>query len=110
MQVSIVGYSSIVSRKVIPALMKFRNINKINIFTRRAEILSEKINDNDKINFIDLNELENLLKQKKSLVSIMHANNETGVLQPIKEIGKLCKKYKSIFIKKRFVTSCYRYY
>ena len=46
---------------------------------------------------VDLNELENLLKQKKSLVSIMHANNETGVLQPIKEIGKLCKKYKSIF-------------
>ena len=46
---------------------------------------------------VDLNELENLLKQKKSLVSIMHANNETGVLQPIKEIGKLCKKYNSIF-------------
>ena len=46
---------------------------------------------------IDLNELENLLKQKKSLVSIMHANNETGVLQPINEIGKLCKKYNSIF-------------
>ena len=46
---------------------------------------------------VDLKELENLLKQKKSLVSIMHANNETGVLQPIKEIGKLCKKYNSIF-------------
>ena len=46
---------------------------------------------------VDLNELENLLIQKKSLVSIMHANNETGVLQPIKEIGKLCKKYNSIF-------------
>ena len=46
---------------------------------------------------VDLNELENLLKQKKSLVSIMHANNETGVLQPIKEIGKLCKQYNSIF-------------
>ena len=46
---------------------------------------------------VNLNELEDLLKQKKSLVSIMHANNETGVLQPIKEIGKLCKKYNSIF-------------
>jgi len=46
---------------------------------------------------INLDELENLLRQKKALVSIMHANNEIGVLQPIKEIGELCKKYNSIF-------------
>ena len=46
---------------------------------------------------IKLSELENLLKEKKALVSIMHANNEIGVLQPIKEIGELCKKYNSIF-------------
>ena len=46
---------------------------------------------------IKLSELENLLKEKQALVSIMHANNEIGVLQPIKEIGELCKKYNSIF-------------
>jgi cysteine desulfurase len=46
---------------------------------------------------IKLSDLENLLKEKPALVSIMHANNEIGVLQPIKEIGKLCKKYNSIF-------------
>ena len=51
----------------------------------------------DEDGLIDLNELEKLLKQKKSLVSIMHANNEIGVLHPIREIGELCKKYKSIF-------------
>ena len=53
--------------------------------------------DVDVDGIINLEELENLLKQKKSLVSIMQANNETGVLQPIKEIGELCKKYNSIF-------------
>ena len=46
---------------------------------------------------IKLSDLENLLKEKQALVSIMHANNEIGVLQPIKEIGELCKKYNSIF-------------
>lgn len=29
---------------------------------------------------------------KTVLVSIMHANNETGVIQPIREIGKLCRQ------------------
>ena len=42
---------------------------------------------------INLDELENLLKKRKSLVSVMSANNEIGVLQPIKEIGDICKKY-----------------
>jgi len=53
--------------------------------------------DVDEDGLINLEELENLLKQKKALVSIMHANNEIGVLQPIKEIGELCKKHDSIF-------------
>ena len=61
--------------------------------------------DGFKVTYLDVNEegiiklsdLENLLKEKLALVSIMHANNEIGVLQPIKEIGKLCKKYNSIF-------------
>ena len=53
--------------------------------------------DVDEDGIIILSDLENLLKEKKSLVSIMHANNEIGVLQPIKEIGELCKKYNSTF-------------
>ena len=61
--------------------------------------------DGFKVTYLDVNEdgiiklsdLENLLKEKKALVSIMHANNEIGVLQPIKNIGELCKKYNSIF-------------
>ena len=53
--------------------------------------------DVDEDGIINLSDLENLLKEKKALVSIMHANNEIGVLQPIKEIGELCKKYNSIF-------------
>jgi len=46
---------------------------------------------------INLEKLEKLLKEKKSLVSIMSANNEIGVKQEIKKIGELCKKYNSVF-------------
>ena len=53
--------------------------------------------DVDEEGLINLQELEKLLKQEKSLVSIMMANNETGVLQDVKKIGELCRKYDSIF-------------
>jgi cysteine desulfurase len=47
---------------------------------------------------IDLADLENLLKNNsRSLVSLMHANNEIGTLLPLKEVGDLCEKYNAIF-------------
>ena len=47
---------------------------------------------------VDLNNLEELLKNnERSLVSLMHANNEIGTLLPIKEVGDLCEKYNAVF-------------
>jgi len=44
--------------------------------------------------------IENIIKNIKSntkLISIMHANNEIGVIQPIEEIGTLCKSENIFF-------------
>jgi len=47
---------------------------------------------------INLNHLEELLKNNdRSLVSLMHANNELGNLLPIQKVGELCEKYNAIF-------------
>lgn len=51
---------------------------------------------------VDLKNLEEQLSQyssagKKCLVTLMHANNEIGVLLPIKKVGELCQKYAAIF-------------
>jgi cysteine desulfurase len=46
----------------------------------------------DKYGFVDLAELENAIKKDTILVSIMHANNEIGTIEPIEEIGKICRK------------------
>lgn len=47
---------------------------------------------------IDLNQLESLLKEgPKTMVSLMHANNEIGNLNPVNEIGTLCRKYNALF-------------
>lgn len=47
--------------------------------------------------FIDLEELKNAITDKTILVSIMFANNEIGTIQPIKEIGAICKERKIFF-------------
>ena len=47
---------------------------------------------------IDLNHLEELLKGNvRSLVSLMHANNEIGNLLPMKEVSELCAQYDAVF-------------
>ena len=42
---------------------------------------------------VDLEKLEAAITDKTILVSIMWANNETGVIQPMKEIGDICAKH-----------------
>lgn len=46
---------------------------------------------------IDLNELEAAIKQTTILVAIMYANNETGVIQPVKEISAITKRKGILF-------------
>jgi cysteine desulfurase len=43
---------------------------------------------------IDLALLEKAMRPDTALVSIMAVNNEIGVIQPLKEIGALCRKHK----------------
>ena len=47
--------------------------------------------------FIDLEELKNAITDKTILVSIMFANNEIGTIQPVKEIGAICRERKVLF-------------
>jgi cysteine desulfurase len=46
----------------------------------------------DKDGLIDPLEIKSLINKKTILVSVMHANNEIGSIQPVKEIGRICKK------------------
>ena len=47
--------------------------------------------------FVDLKQLEEAITDKTILVSIMFANNEIGTIQPIKEIGAICREKKVLF-------------
>ena len=51
----------------------------------------------DKNGVVDVEQLKNAIKDETILISVMHANNETGVVQPIEEIGKIAKEHKILF-------------
>lgn len=51
----------------------------------------------DQDGFIKVEDLEAAITDRTILVSIMFANNEIGTIQPIKEIGKLCREKKILF-------------
>ena len=51
----------------------------------------------DKSGIIDLSQLENAITDKTILISVMHANNEIGTIQPIEKIGQIAKKHNILF-------------
>jgi cysteine desulfurase len=55
--------------------------------------------ENDKKGNLNLQQLQGLLAQedKKTLVSLMHANNEIGTLLNLQKVADLCQQYKAFF-------------
>lgn len=46
---------------------------------------------------VRVDELEAAIREDTALVTVMYANNEIGTVQPIAEIGEICKKHGVIF-------------
>lgn len=46
---------------------------------------------------VHVDDLEKAITDKTCLVTIMFANNEIGTIQPIKQIGEICRKHNVIF-------------
>ena len=65
-----------------------------NLENKGAEITYLHVNADG---LIDLAELESAIKPTTILISIMYANNEIGVIQPIKKIGEIAKSREVIF-------------
>lgn len=53
--------------------------------------------DVDENGIIDIEALEKNIRKDTILVSVMYANNEIGVIEPISQIGSICKKHNIIF-------------
>ena len=54
--------------------------------------------DIDENGVVSLSHLKELLENNsRTFVSIMHANNEIGTIQDLKQLGEICKEYNAIF-------------
>lgn len=62
--------------------------------------------DVDGEGLVNLAQLKRLISEKTLLVSVMHANNEIGAIQPIKEIGKICRENGAFFHTDAVQTFC----
>ncbi len=51
----------------------------------------------DRFGSVDLEQLERLVDSSTILVSVMHANNETGTVQPIREIAEMSHRRGALF-------------
>jgi cysteine desulfurase NifS/selenium donor protein len=51
----------------------------------------------DEYGLVDTSELEKAITSKTILITIMHANNEVGTIQPIEAIGKIARKNNILF-------------
>lgn len=64
--------------------------------SRNVEVIRVKLDENGSV---DYEELERILKSsdKKTLVSLMHANNEIGNLLDVERVQKLCEENNALF-------------
>jgi cysteine desulfurase len=77
------------------------NLDKDEVFQRWAAKVQAGARvtylDVKKDGLVDLEELKKAITDKTVLVSIMLANNEIGVVQPVNEIGKICRERGVLF-------------
>ena len=51
----------------------------------------------DKTGLVDPDQVAKMIRPNTLLVSVIHASNEVGTIEPIEEIGKICRKNKALF-------------
>jgi len=75
--------------EILTTTVEHSSIQKMSNFLKLNGVSVKKLQVNSK-GLINLEELEQAINENTSLVSVQWVNNETGVIQPMSEIGKIC--------------------
>ena len=77
--------------RIVTSNVEHSSINKMCSFLEIHGVEIEFLNV-DKLGFLNLEDLEKALKKETDLVSIQWVNNETGVIQDIENIARICNE------------------
>jgi cysteine desulfurase len=82
---------------IITSLLEHHAVGHTAEAIKNDKVRVSYVNVCDKGN-VDLVDLERLLQSEdKTLVSLMHANNEISTLLPLKRVSELCRKHNALF-------------
>ena len=84
---------------------KYRLVTRSDFDGLVCAVLLNELNLIDEITFVhplptghvDPRDIAAAIRPNTALVSVMHANNETGTVTPIDAVGELCRKYQAVF-------------
>ena len=75
--------------QILTTTVEHSSIQKMSNFLKLAGVTVNRLKVN-KEGLINLEELKESINKSTSLVSIQWVNNETGIIQPMSEIGQIC--------------------
>ena len=64
----------------------------------RAKGVKVKVAKNNSKGIVEINEIRKLITNKTKLISLIHLSNAIGTLQPVEDIGKICKEHSILFL------------
>ncbi|NIP34603.1 MAG: aminotransferase class V-fold PLP-dependent enzyme [Thermoplasmata archaeon] len=67
------------------------------MFLKREEGFDVTVLPVDREGFVDPADVESAIREDTTLVSVIHGNNEIGTIEPVVEIGAVCKEHDVIF-------------
>lgn len=85
-------------------------IDTAQVLNESCDQLKLSLVEHDEKGYVSLDSLKRLLeenKDRKTLVSLMHANNEIGNKLPLKKVAELCKQYGALFHSDTVQTMCH---
>lgn len=83
---------------VITSSMEHNSVIRPLYSLKENNIIELDIISADSLGFISPADIENKIKENTKLVVITHASNVFGSIQPIREIGEVCKKHNIFFV------------
>jgi cysteine desulfurase len=86
-------------KTIVTSRIEHKAVLNVADFLKETESIEILYVDILKNGLIDYDHLENILEncKNKSLVSLMHINNEIGSILDLEKVGNFCKKYNSLF-------------